>query len=60
MKGDVVTHIDEEAIAGKTVDDLLAILRAKRTAGQNTCQMILNAEASIAEALKRRSKVMDE
>ena len=59
MKGDVVTHIDGQVLeAGTTVDALIEMLQTKKNADQKTFDMVLNAEASIAEALKRRAKVM--
>jgi len=59
MKGDVVTHIDGAALdAGTTVDDLVALVQAKKEAGQKTFEMVLNADVSIAEALKRRANMM--
>lgn len=58
MKGDVITHIDGESLEGKTVNDLETLLRAKREA-QGEVNVVLNAEPSVAEALRRRSKAME-
>lgn len=59
MKGDVVTHVDGKALTvGTTVEGLIAILESKQAAGHSTFEMVLNAEPSIAEALKRRASVM--
>ncbi|CAB9520670.1 expressed unknown protein [Seminavis robusta] len=62
MKGDVVTHIDGVALDNdeRSVESLVALLRAKRQDGQETVQVVLNGEASIAEALSRRAVVMEE
>jgi hypothetical protein len=56
VRGDVVTHVDEEAIAGKTVDQLMVLLLTKRSQGR--VMMTLNAERSVAEALKRRANAI--
>jgi len=72
MKGDVVTHVDghplmddidygrtNKAHTVSTAETLIAMLQAKQNAGQKTVDLVLNAEASVAEALKRRALVMD-
>ena len=59
MKGDVVTHMDgDELKAGTTVEDLVEMIQAMKETGQKTFEMVLNADISIAEALKRRAQVM--
>lgn len=59
IKGDVVTHIDGREFHG-TVDELMALLQSKIKDGNaQTFQMILNAEPSVAEALKRRATVLE-
>ena len=59
MKGDVVTHLDgDELKAGTTVHDLIEMLKSKKKTGQKTFDLVLNADVSIAEALKRRAQVM--
>jgi hypothetical protein len=62
MKGDVVTHLDGIALApeDQSAEALVEVLRAKKEAGQESVRLVLNAEASIAEALKRRAVVMEE
>jgi hypothetical protein len=53
VRGDVLTHIDGEAIAGKDANQALMILHTKRDKG--SLKLTLNAERSVAEALKRRA-----
>lgn len=53
VRGDVVTHIDGESVAGKDANQLLVLLHRKK--GQGKVMMTLNAEHSVAEALKRRA-----
>ena len=58
VRGDVLTHVDGEAVAGKTVNEVLILLHKKQ--GQKSVMLILNAERSVAEALKRRAEaIMD-
>mmetsp|Transcript_19491 Transcript_19491/g.23397 ORF Transcript_19491/g.23397 Transcript_19491/m.23397 type:complete len:93 (-) Transcript_19491:70-348(-) len=59
MRGDVVTHLDDEEFKGNAADLVKAIEeKAKKGGGeQNTFTLVFNAEQSIAEALKRRSNV---
>ena len=62
-KGDVVTHVDGQEFLG-TSDELVELLRQKAEAAKASGDskpkftMVLNAEPSVAEALKRRSYVM--
>jgi hypothetical protein len=53
VRGDVLTHIDGEAVAGKDVNQVMRLLHAKRDKGP--LKLTLNAERSVAEALKRRA-----
>jgi hypothetical protein len=53
MKGDVVTHLNGEEFKGNAADLLAAI--QKRTDTYETFTLVLNAERSVAEALKRRA-----
>jgi hypothetical protein len=54
VRGDVLTHIDGEAVAGKDVNQVIMMLHAKR--GKGRLKLTLNAERSVAEALKRRAE----
>ena len=56
MKGDVVTHIDGDSlltIGG--ADKLVMRINAAKQRGYTTVTVTLNAERSVAEALKRRA-----
>ncbi|KAG7347514.1 hypothetical protein IV203_016219 [Nitzschia inconspicua] len=53
VRGDVLTHIDRVAVAGKDVNHVLMLLHSKRSKGR--VMLTLNAERSVAEALKRRA-----
>lgn len=55
VKGDVVTHINGNSIAGKGADLLLIRINAAKQQGERKLTMTLNAERSVAEALKRRA-----
>jgi hypothetical protein len=56
VRGDVLTHVDGEAVAGKTVNEVLILLHKKQC--QKRVTLILNAERSVAEALKRRAEAI--
>jgi hypothetical protein len=68
MRGDVVTHIDGECLAGMSAGAVLQMLLYKQDtifSGNNettakTVMMTLNAEKSVAEALKRRAMAIAE
>lgn len=54
VRGDVLSHIDGKDISGMDVKEALALLQSKERQGE--CIMLtLNAELSVAEALKRRA-----
>jgi hypothetical protein len=53
VRGDVLTHIDGEAVAGKNVNQVLMLLHSK--SNMRRLMLTLNAERSVAEALKRRA-----
>jgi len=55
VKGDVVTHINGNSVAGKGADLLLIHINAAKQRGERKLTMTLNAERSVAEALKRRA-----
>jgi hypothetical protein len=58
VRGDVVTHVDGQAVAGKTSNNIILLLYKKQ--GQESVMITLNAEQSVAEALKRRAEaIMD-
>mmetsp|Transcript_28637 Transcript_28637/g.53837 ORF Transcript_28637/g.53837 Transcript_28637/m.53837 type:complete len:103 (-) Transcript_28637:320-628(-) len=56
VRGDVVTHVDGEAVAGKNVGQVLMLIYSKRSNGR--VMLTLNAEKSVAEALKRRAEAI--
>jgi len=59
VRGDVLSHIGGTSIAGKNVREVLTLLQTRRS--QGGCIMLtLNAELSVAEALKRRAIVIAE
>jgi UDP-N-acetyl-D-mannosaminuronate dehydrogenase len=60
MKGDVVTHIADESIAGKTASAALIMANNFKQRGHYNLTLILNAERSVAEALKRRALAIAE
>ena len=59
-KGDVVTHIQGEAISGKTMNEIQGFLEQVQPDRCGSLSMVLNAERSVAEALKRRAMAMAE
>lgn len=58
VRGDVLTHVDGEAVNGKTADEVLEILRG--TGSRESVILTLNAELSVADALKRRALAIAE
>lgn len=62
IRGDVVTHIEGESVAGKSASQVMDILRYKqcqvRDSEGTTVVLTLNAEKSVAEALKRRASAI--
>jgi hypothetical protein len=58
VRGDVLTHVDGEAVMGKMVAEVLEIIEGKRS--QESIILTLNAELSVADALKRRALVISE
>jgi len=59
VRGDVLSHVDGISIAGKNVREVLTLLQTRQS--QGGCIMLtLNAELSVAEALKRRAIVIAE
>lgn len=53
VRGDVITHVDEISLAGKSVDELMILLAKRKPRGKVV--VTFNAERSVAEALKRRA-----
>lgn len=53
VRGDVLTHVDGEAVAGKKAAEVSEIIKGKGT--QEFIMLTLNAELSVADALKRRA-----
>jgi hypothetical protein len=65
VRGDVVTHVDGLGLAecaATTVSDLVRLLHKKRQqrGGTGTIMLTLNAERSVAEALRRRADAIAE
>jgi hypothetical protein len=57
LKGDVVTHFNGELFDG-TAADLDAVIKAQaERSGNGMFTLVLNAESSVAEALRRRSMI---
>lgn len=54
-KGDVVTHVNMDDFRG-TADDLRKLINNLHLSGDPTFSMVLNAEQSTADALKKRAK----
>lgn len=59
-KGDVVTHIQGHDVSGKTQADIRKILANVEPNDDGKLCLVLNAERSVAEALKRRATAMAE
>ena len=59
VKGDVITHINGEEFHGTKADFKEAIRSAAARNDGNTLELILNAERSVVEAIKRRAAIMD-
>jgi hypothetical protein len=60
VRGDVVTHVNGESMAGRTVGEFLNLLRDEQQGGKASIMITLNAERSVAEALKRRAAAIAE
>ena len=58
VRGDVLTHVDGESVANKKVSEVLDIIQAKK--GEGFTMLTLNAEFSVANALKRRAIAISE
>ena len=58
VRGDVITHLDGEDISGKKAAQVLEIINGKET--QGIIMLTLNAELSVADALKRRALAVAE
>jgi len=58
VRGDVLTHVDGEDVACKNVTEVLEIINAKQS--QESIMLTLNAEFSVADALKRRAMAIAE
>ena len=56
VRGDVLTHVDGENVDGKTAAQVLEIMKTKDT--QDFIMLTLNAELSVADALKRRASAI--
>lgn len=59
-KGDVLTHVQGHDVRGKTVADIRKLLSQMEPGETGKLCLVLNAERSVAEALKRRAVVMAE
>mmetsp|Transcript_4144 Transcript_4144/g.11746 ORF Transcript_4144/g.11746 Transcript_4144/m.11746 type:complete len:530 (+) Transcript_4144:254-1843(+) len=59
VKGDVITHINGEEFHGTKADFKQAMRSALERNDGNTLELILNAERSVVEAIKRRAAIMD-
>lgn len=55
VRGDVVTHVDGQSVADRTVSEFLVLLNDRFQHGNETVTITLNAERSVAEAIKRRA-----
>ena len=55
----VITHINGEEFHGTKADFKEAIRSAAARNDGNTLELILNAERSVVEAIKRRAAIMD-
>lgn len=58
VRGDVLSHVDGEAVTGKNVAEVLEIIKGKQS--QDSIMLTLNAELSVADALKRRALAIAE
>lgn len=58
VRGDVLTHVDGESVAGKKASEVMGIIKAKPVS--EFIMLTLNAEFSVASALKRRAAVIAE
>ncbi|KAI2503777.1 hypothetical protein MHU86_10671 [Fragilaria crotonensis] len=55
VRGDVVTHLNGESVGTMTSGMILDFIAAAKLRGERTLTVTLNAERSVAEALKRRA-----
>jgi hypothetical protein len=60
IKGDVVTHIAGQEVAGKLAAELFILVNTARQMRNEKLIITLNAEQSVAEALKRRAMAIAE
>lgn len=58
VRGDVVTHIDGVSVANQTAQQITDSLQDKVGKGGSPVVVTLNAERSVAEALKRRARTI--
>mmetsp|Transcript_5239 Transcript_5239/g.15234 ORF Transcript_5239/g.15234 Transcript_5239/m.15234 type:complete len:556 (+) Transcript_5239:90-1757(+) len=58
VRGDVLTHLDGESVAGKKVTEVVDMIQTKKS--QGSTMLTLNAEFSVADALKRRAVAISE
>ena len=54
VRGDVLTHIDGQAVTGMATTEVLEIIDGKKSSAESI-MLTLNAELSVADALKRRA-----
>jgi len=59
-RGDVVTHIDGASVMDLDAHQVLKLIKASATSGAQRVTLTLNAERSVAEALKRRAQAIKE
>ena len=59
VRGDVITHLDGEDISGKNAAEVLKIIEGKKDS-QQFVMLTLNAELSVADALRRRASAISE
>lgn len=55
VRGDVVTHINGESVGDMSSEQISDFIAGAKQRGERTLTMTLNAERSVAEALKRRA-----
>ena len=58
VRGDVITHLDGEDVSGKKAAEVLKIIAGKDS--QESIMLTLNAELSVADALRRRALAISE
>lgn len=59
VRGDVITHLDSEDLSGKNATQVREIIERKKES-QPYIMLTLNAELSVADALKRRALAISE